>query len=404
MQISLQDVFHYFAARVYIQGVYARKGSNMRIARPLDTAFTLVQARLNTIARQHGILDFMSKHRMLDVHRLIYFKIGSEDEQILSLSFQDILTVLGEAMACDEKLFHFTGKSGIVSKVPNKPARIGIWHYQMVVYLDCGLTYIVYSKAHVTTALMGMKTQTCEIVKQWSDIVISRHECTTLIMDSYYLSAAGRQYMNEHGVKYVAALKSDRFKKVCQRLLTEVTQSGQTAIAYNNVSGEAAVLHWSLDANIGKKYVMSNAFRKFTGRTRKGSIPVYDYYNAGFSGCDQFNRAMHKRTWPFLTRKCVMGTDKSNGWNYLFTVVILNVWHLWINADPENRKPVSYNNFCQALASSLVTSRAVFHFEQEQLEQARAEEQQNEADEGGDENVNTNNNNNNGERMDEDTT
>ena len=151
-------------------------------------------------------------------------------------------------------------------------------------------------------------------------------------------------------------MKADRFRQVCKLLASKVNQSGETAVAYNEITKEVAVLHWSLDTSIGKRYVMANTFTKYLGPTRKGSIPVYDFYNAGFAGCDQFNRRMHDKTWPFDTRRTKMGTDIVNGWDYLFTTIVLNTWHLWINADLD-RMPVRFNNFCQALASSLVTSR-----------------------------------------------
>ena len=48
---------------------------------------------------------------------------------------QRMLSSLGEVLCGNEKLFRFTGRGGIVGKVPRKPARIGIWHYQAVVML-----------------------------------------------------------------------------------------------------------------------------------------------------------------------------------------------------------------------------------------------------------------------------
>ena len=189
----MQAVYYYFACRSYVQGVYASKGPNIRKVRPMDAAFRMAHERLSTIAREHGILDFPTLTQLKNIHSLIYFKIGTQDEEILSKSFQSILTEFGEVLAGDEKLFRFTGKSGIVRKVPNKPAKIGIWHYQMVVYLECGLTFVIYTRAHVTTSLMGTSTQTCMIVKDWADIAMSRESPSTIVMDSYYLSKACRK-------------------------------------------------------------------------------------------------------------------------------------------------------------------------------------------------------------------
>ena len=57
-----------------------------------------------------------------------------------------------------------------------------------------------------------------------------------------------------------------------------------------------------------------------------------------------------------------MGTDIACGWNYLFTTILFNTWYLWINLDPEHRIKESFNDFCQALATSLITSRAAHDY------------------------------------------
>eukprot|EP01039_Chlorochromonas_danica_P001417 gene1417-1542_t len=49
----------------------------------------------------------------------------------LSQNFQSIVRQVGEFVAGDEKLFEYKGESGDVRKVPNKPARIGLWFYEL---------------------------------------------------------------------------------------------------------------------------------------------------------------------------------------------------------------------------------------------------------------------------------
>ena len=56
----------------------------------------------------------------------------------------------------DETLFRFTGRGGIVHKVPQKPARMGTWHYQAVFPLSTEV----------------QSTQTAHIVNQWADLVL----------------------------------------------------------------------------------------------------------------------------------------------------------------------------------------------------------------------------------------
>ena len=54
--------------------------------------------------------------------------------------------LLGEVLCGDEKLFRFTGKGGIVRKGPNKPAKVGIWHYQGTVMYSNGEPFLVYTR------------------------------------------------------------------------------------------------------------------------------------------------------------------------------------------------------------------------------------------------------------------
>ena len=62
---------------------------------------------------------------------------------------------LGKVLCGDEKLFRFTGKGGSVRKVPNDPAKVGIWHYQGTVILSNGEVFLMYTRVHDTASNMG---------------------------------------------------------------------------------------------------------------------------------------------------------------------------------------------------------------------------------------------------------
>eukprot|EP01039_Chlorochromonas_danica_P011655 gene11655-13071_t len=59
------------------------------------------------------------------------FLVSKEYYDQLSQNFQSIVRQVGEFVAGDEKLFEYKGESGDVRKVPNKPARIGLWFYEL---------------------------------------------------------------------------------------------------------------------------------------------------------------------------------------------------------------------------------------------------------------------------------
>ena len=175
-------------------------------------------------------------------------------------------------------------------------------------------------------------------------------------MDSYYLSAPGRSILNdsEEKVYFIAALKRDRFKKINGFLEPKIEKSGDTAVAFNTSRGEAAVYHWSLDTNVGKKLDMSNAFTVKMGEShRKGCLPVNDHYNAGFAGCDQFNQGLHGKTLPLITKRCRAGSDVKAGYNYLFTCILLNTYHAYLSLNRLGQDVCSFNDVCASLARDL---------------------------------------------------
>ena len=247
-------------------------------------------------------------------------RIGIDDERELSDRFQSILGDLGDVVAGDEKLMRFCGDSGFVRLCPNKPAKMGIWSYQACVFLANSLPYLVYTKAHLAPSALGMSVQTHSVVRDWTAIMQRFRSQALLVMDSYYLSKEGRAILNDGAwrVNFLAALKRDRFRAIDAFLAPRVTKSGDTAAAVNERRREVAVFHWSLDTNVGKKLVLSNAFTRLRGRrNKKGHLPVCDHYNSGFAGCDNFNSGLRGKTYPYITRPSRAGADLLCGWNYL---------------------------------------------------------------------------------------
>ena len=68
----------------------------------------------------------------------LHFLFSATYYNDISANFMGIIRSLGEAVAGDEKLLHFTGNSGYILLVNTKPARIGLWFYQLVACLSMG--------------------------------------------------------------------------------------------------------------------------------------------------------------------------------------------------------------------------------------------------------------------------
>ena len=60
-----------------------------------------------------------------------------------------------------------------------------------------------------------------------------------------------------------------------------------------------------------------------------------------------------------------MGTDIANGWNYLFTTILLNVWHLWIDLDKQRHMAVTFKDFCESLAVGIVTHPSLYPLDED---------------------------------------
>ena len=273
------------------------------------------------------------------------------------MKFQNALSTLGEVLCGDEKLFYFTGSSGMVRTVPSKPARVGIWHYQACVFLENNLPFLVFTRAHSASTSLDMHVQTATIVSEWAAIIERKERETILVMDSYYLDSAGRHLLREKGISYIAALKPSRFKEITSILKPHVTSSGQSAFMYNRIHNEACTYHWSMDNDVGKKFVISNAFKVTNRKKKRGGIPIYDAYNASFSACDKFNH-MKNRTWPFRcggrSSEHGVSADKMNCWDYYFTATLFNTWHLFLQKEGLVRKEKPWKQFTEELAIGII--------------------------------------------------
>eukprot|EP00957_Ditylum_brightwellii_P137697 10497097-Ditylum_brightwellii.AAC.1 len=78
--------------------------------------------------------------------------------------------------------------------------------------------------------------------------------------------------------------------------------------------------------------------------------PTFDHYSLGFNNCDEFNKALHGKSWPHKHG------DKRVASDYLFTSILINVYHLWIDAAlaGEKCKDVTWKQFCMDLAKEML--------------------------------------------------
>ena len=106
-------IWHQFAVYVLILGRQKRPLENTNNKRPLLTAINLVREVLDKKNRKETFPQSLSLTR--DNH----ISFSANYSELNSANFVSLVFQLGQFVAGDEKLFHFTGKSGNVRLVRN---------------------------------------------------------------------------------------------------------------------------------------------------------------------------------------------------------------------------------------------------------------------------------------------
>ena len=132
----------------------------------------------------------------------------------------------------------------------------------------------------------------------------------------------------------------------------KLTKSGTFQIGYNKKTKECATYCWSEDVRLGKKIVLGNGYIKKKREADDVIVPLFDHYNIAFSGCDCFNWTLHNKLWPLKQRG-----QRRIASDYFFTCILINCYHLWIDAGPasENCSNVSWCEFCVSLSHEIVS-------------------------------------------------
>ena len=91
--------------------------------------------------------------------------------------------------------------------------------------------------------------------------------------------------------------------------------------------------------NLGRKTILGTEFQQKKKKEKDDIVPMYDQYAVG----DKYNRVLHGKTWPYRLQG-----DKRINLNYIFTFVLINTYHLWIDSGSkdEDRSKVSWLTFC----------------------------------------------------------
>lgn len=287
----LSTIYQYLAIYLRILANITPLPSSSTNKRPLRAAFQLAQAHFSSnFSQPPPGIDQLTK---LQGH----FHISFPEEELLNSALQTPVVSLGEWVAGDEKLFHFTGQSAFLRLCPKKPDRIGFWNYELCGRLSNGKPYLLFLRTHNSEASINKSIPTSDVLRQWGEILNGANSLhTTLVADSYYLDTTARSILKDMGVHYLCAIKENRFSNVTSLLSSHVTKPGEWAAAWNTDQQEMAVHAWDSNSNIGKRWVISSAYKRVV-KTRKTYYKLaYDDYKLMFALCDKFNQALHDHT------------------------------------------------------------------------------------------------------------
>jgi hypothetical protein len=332
--LNLALLYRYYAVRLYMQFTAPKppRGETKNKDSPEEQAIN--QAIHDLHCHYLGFQSFKRLHNN--------FLITYEMMDAISEVCEKQVT-LGESICLDEKLTHFSGASPFLRCVPKKPVKKGHWITLIATQLRFSdAPYIVRFVPVTTSKARFETTPIVDLVQTAIDVVKRGKKNTIIVMDSYYTSRASRERLFEAKVRYIAATTRGRFEKIFENLVPRVNKPGTYSCKFNKSRNELAVHFQHEKGTIGKKYLLTTAFRRNNGEEQL-CAPVSAEYGKLFGVCDRFNHAMAKRSWPFRRGNYLRSLD-----DYFFTALVTNIHSLLQEYD----KP-RYSNMSLAQVSLL---------------------------------------------------
>lgn len=286
--------------------------------------------------------------------------LSQEYSSDLSANFVSVIESLGQYIAGDEKLFHYTGDSPHVRLFPSKPDRVGLWFYQLAGRFSNNLPYLLDTFMHdSSTGTVKVST----VVERWADVIkaVPNSDMCYLAFDSYYTDSASRDLLQKKNIRYTASATAGRFNS----LVRAVHPAGKTADKlgewrglFNDSTKEVFIYHFDTQKGIGVKYNLSWGFERSTEKAHVKAhskrLPVYENYKSFFDVCDNFNRALHDRTYPHKRGGKATSGDIGRHHDFLLACVLQNTRNAYQTARGIDIEDESFREFCDLLADQII--------------------------------------------------
>ena len=156
------------------------------------------------------------------------------------------------------------------------------------------------------------------------------------------------------GVRFIGAVTSSKFS-LCDAFQGRVTIPGQWDGLYHRETGHMLVHYYDVDARLGRKYVLTNAYTQQSSRhsSNISVVPVYDYCRILFDKCDKFNRRLHHCTWPYKSGGRNVLVDRGCQSNFAMSYMLQNVFNAWFQVNKIDSQSVDFSTNCLMLADDI---------------------------------------------------
>lgn len=301
--------------------------------------------------------------------RLIAVTLLNEHEELISNNFRSVMATLGEAVAGDEKLYFFTGKSGDVRLVVSKPDKIGLWFYELCVKLKNDKSFMLWFQLQTNKDNEPITVNS--IVTKWRNILKSfpNWQNTMLVFDNYYLGAESRADNLAEGIMFSASMNPQRFGPEVKMIHDDGgvlgDKEGEHKTMWNEVTKELLTYHFDRQKGVGKKYNLSRGFSRSTDKYKiaehKDDIPGYDYYKHSFEPCDNFNRGLHDKTWPHKRGGNGYDGDSGCAHDFIMACILQNTFNATSDINKTDGDSVSFEDKCAQLSDELFIYANTLH-------------------------------------------
>ena len=354
-QFDLCNIYKFLAIKIRVQGIHMAPERNKLNGKALDRAMSEASCHFQSLFPHcppppgRNIRCVLSSRFLIDFH---FF-------DRLSASFQALIFELGEFTSGDEKLDHFTGLSGDLRHVKNKPAQIGLWHYELVGKVNNKTAYLMdFHLAHPHTQVSESDIMAL-VVERWCRIIhhLNRYlprKYTALCFDSHYMDNSSRTVALRENCPYSGSVKSGRFGPVFDMVKEDVKRPGDFSCVYNSNTNELFTYYFDKNPHLGRKMVMSNVLEHIPGRKHpKSNVPAYTAHGIMFNGCDIFNNALCGRMWPHKKGGGDVLGDAGKQDDFAFTSLLLNTWNATRTIMNDTFDNDDFLSFCTTLSDDL---------------------------------------------------